>query len=248
MCVSYPATLRLMDKVSTMHSAPLKQWIGDKEVVFKFWGDNVDKKRKVRDFRIDNQGEMLHMFSILVGRSRMPAPQFPHVGQLSKVTEVPSEFFLPSKDDVSKIKANLVILVSRVLTQYVADLVPLAKVVPKHILHNYSKETSQKSDVYILDVLMKNEVVQKDMIDIMMTLQNYLGSEHDSTHKIASGGDHVTCERQIGSQRHLMCGNTLWERLELLEPVVEDWHCLQCLLTVSALYTYMYMYTFSTVY
>ena len=50
---------------------------------------------------------------------------------------------------------------------------------------------------------------------------------------VVSGGDHLTCERQIGSQRHLMCGNTRRDRLELLEPVVEDWHALVCLLNVS---------------
>ena len=177
-CVSYPATLKLMDKVSKMHSVPLKKWIED-GVVFKFWGDNVDKTRKVRDLRSDNQGKVLHMFSMLVGRSHTPAPQFSHVGQLSKVTEVPSELFLPTCDDVNKVKANLVILISRVLTQYVAELAPLSKVVPKHILHKYSKEMSQKSDVFILDVLMKNEVVHKDMIDIMMALQNYLGDGYN---------------------------------------------------------------------
>ena len=57
-CVSYPATLKLMDKVSKMHSVPLKKWIED-GVVFKFWGDNVDKTRKVHDLRSDNQGKML---------------------------------------------------------------------------------------------------------------------------------------------------------------------------------------------
>ena len=43
----------------------------------------------------------------------------------------------------------------------------------------------------------------------------------------------VTCERQIGSQKHMMCGNTARERLQVLEPVVEDWHCLVSLLGVS---------------
>lgn len=145
-CVSYPATLSLMDEVSTMHTIPLKQWIADGDV-FKFWGDNVDKKRKVRDVRSDHQGEMVHMFSLLVGKSRTPAPWLTHSGQLSKIPRLSSSMFLPTCDDVDKVKSNLLILVSRVFTQYISGLAPLSKSIPKHIEHRYTTEMSRKSDV-----------------------------------------------------------------------------------------------------
>ena len=76
-CMSYPATLSLMDEVSNMHTVPLRQWITDGEV-FKFWGDNVDKKQKVRDVQSDHQSQMVHMFSILVGKSHTPATSLSH--------------------------------------------------------------------------------------------------------------------------------------------------------------------------
>lgn len=215
-----------------MHTIPLQEWIEDGEV-FKFWGDNVDKKQNVRDLRSDHQGEMIHMFSLLVGLSRTPAPHLPHTGYVSKVSEVPSELFLPTYEDVSKVKSNLVILVSRVLTQYISGLIPLRKAIPNHILHMYSKEMSKKSEVVVLDVLMKNETKHSDMIDIMSALHEYLGRAYNQDRRILNGGDQVTCERQVGSQRHMMCGNTRRERLEVLEPVAEDWHCLVCLLGVS---------------
>lgn len=47
-CMSYTATLNLLNEVSKLHTTPLKQWIAD-DVLFKFWGDNVDKKKGVRD-------------------------------------------------------------------------------------------------------------------------------------------------------------------------------------------------------
>ena len=71
------------------------------------------------------------------------------------------------------------------------------------------------------------------MIDIMSALHEYLGRAYNQDRRTLSGGDQVTCERQVGSQRHMMCGNTRRERLEVLEPVAEDWHCLVCLLGVS---------------
>ena len=91
---------------------------------------------------------------------------------------------------------------------------------------------AEKSEVAVLDVLMKNEVKHKDMVDIMTVTQDYLGDDYPQERRVLSGGDHLTCERQIGAQRHMMDGNTLRERLELLEPVVEDWHCQLCIVTV----------------
>ena len=72
-----------------------------------------------------------------------------------------------------------------------------------------------------------------DMVDIIRSMQGYLGDGYPSHHCIASGGDHLTCERQIGAQRHLMDGDSPAQRLQLLEPHAEDWHCLLCILSVS---------------
>ena len=63
-----------------MHTIPLAKWIADGAVI-KFWGDNVDKNQKARDVRSDHQGEMVHMFSVLAGKSRTPASQLSHDGQ-----------------------------------------------------------------------------------------------------------------------------------------------------------------------
>ena len=115
MCVTYPATLRLMESVSELHTIPIQKWINE-GAPFKFWGDNVDKKRCVRDLRTDHQGEMLHMFSLLVGRSRTPCPELPFTGQVSKLTEVPADYFLPLQSDIVAVKNNMVTLIGRILT------------------------------------------------------------------------------------------------------------------------------------
>ena len=117
MCVSYQATLHLMDELSKLHVFPLKKWIENGSVI-KYIGDNLDKQKRVRDYRSDHQGDLLHMYSLCVCRSRTPAPELAHTGQISKLTEIPNEVFLPQSKDVRAIKGNLVILVSRILVQY----------------------------------------------------------------------------------------------------------------------------------
>ena len=84
---------------------------------------------------------------------------------------------------------------------------------------------SWKSEEVVLDILMKNEAKHGDMLDIMKTLQGYLG-------KIIQISTQMTCERQAAAQRYMMDGNTEQERLEHLTPVAEDWHCLVAFLGV----------------
>lgn len=221
-----------MDKVSSLNTVPVEKWVREGEVI-KFWGDNVDKKQVVRDMRSDHKSEVLHMFSMLAGLSRTPAPQLSHMGQVAQLKDVKTESFLPSVDDARKTKSNLIILVSRILTEYIDSMAPLGKSIPKHIEHRYSKEMAKKSEVVVLDVQMKNEACHRDMIEIMRSYQNYIQVERIKMQKVPCGGDQLTCERQVGSKRHMMCGNTGIEQLEYLEPVTEDWHGLVCMLKVS---------------
>ena len=229
--MSYTGTLNLLDEVSKLHTLPLTKWIAE-DVLFKFWGDNVDKQRGVRDIRSDHHGSLLHMYSILAGRSRTPSQHLSRTGCVCPLSQLSANTFLPSSEDLGSVKKNLIILVSRIITQYIGGLSVLAKAVPQHIQHPFSKEMGMKSEVIVLDVLMKNESKRGDIIDIMHCMQNYLGEEYPSERRVLSGGDQLTCERQVGAQRHTMDGDTVRDRLGLLEPVTEDWHCLVCLLSV----------------
>ncbi len=108
-----------------------------------------------------------------------------------------------------------------------------------HISHKYSQQMACKSDSVVLDVLPMNEAKHSDMLDIMKTLQGYLGDEFPATSRVLSGGDRLISERQSCARRHMMDGDTPRDRLALLEPVCEDWHALMCFLCVSFLnYTY----------
>ena len=62
------------------------------------------------------------------------------------------------------------------------------------------------------------------MLDIMKTMHGYLGQDYHTERQVLSGGDPLTCKRQRASQRHVMCWNTSRGKLQILEPVLEDWH------------------------
>ena len=219
-----------MGEFSKLYTDPIKDWIKE-GITFKFIGDNLDKKRRVRDIRSDHQGQLLHMYSILVARTRVPT-SLSRSGEVAPIMSIPTSLFLPNMQDLEKVENNLVVLVSRIITAHIKCLQPLAKYVPEHIKHKYSDAMAEKSDVVVLDVLMKNEAYGPDMIDIMRSLQDYLGKEFPTSQKVASGGDQLTCERQAAAQRHMMHEDNPADRLQLLEPQIEDWHGLVCFMTV----------------
>ena len=63
-----------------------------------------------------------------------------------------------------------------------------------------------KSEVFFVDVLIKNEEVHADMVDIMEYMQDCLGEF--STCKMLLGGDQLTCEWQANAQQHQMDGDS----------------------------------------
>ena len=232
--LSYTGTLNAVGAISKLHQVPIRRWILE-DTPFKFVGDNVDKKRGVRDLRSDHHGEMMHMFSVLAVRSRVSSSGLSKLSRIDDLNLLQPSFFMPSKVDIAHIQRNLVILVSRILCKYIKALAPLSNIPPEHILHKYSKQMAQKSEAHVIDVLMKNEAKGADMLDIMESLQSYLkvGAEFPESLKVLSGGDQLTCERETGAQRHVMDGDTPHDRLQLLEPQCEDWHTLMCFLGVS---------------
>lgn len=185
-CTSYVSTLRLVDSISKLHTQPLTRWIAE-DVIFKYWGDNVDKKKGVRDVRSDHQAELLHMYSILAGRSRTPGTDLSSSGCVASLLSIPAQDLLPNANDIQAVHSNLITLVSRILIRHIDDLRPFSKVVAKHILHTYSSEMAKKPNVVVLDVLMKNEAKHSDMIDIMSARHKYLGPDYPSERKILSG-------------------------------------------------------------
>ena len=181
-CLSYNGMLNLLSEVSRLHQIPIQGWISSGQH-FKFVGDNVDKQIKVRDLRSDHYGKLYHMYSILAIRNRVDNTQMACTGCTGDISKMSLEEFLPSNADVNAIRANLVILVARILVTHIPALGFLSRMVPMHILHRYSNEMATKSEVALVDVLMENKASHAG---------SYLGSNYKSECRVLSGGDQLT--------------------------------------------------------
>ena len=234
MSLSYTGTLKVVQHLSELQKIPLTDWLKEGAPV-KYISDNVNKQKKVRDIRSDHQCKM-HMYSILVTKGRVSLPEndveTTSPCQLDKLKSISPATFLPSKEHVLALRGSLKVLVARILCKYITCLASLSKQVPQHVSHENMESMALKSEVFFVDVLMKNEAVHADMVDIMEYMQDRLGEEF-STCKVLSGGDQLTCERQANAQRHRMDGDSTRDRLQLLEPMCEDWHALMCFMKVK---------------
>ena len=87
------------------------------------------------------------MYSILAGCSRTPSNDLPDTGQVAQLSSIQYKSFLPSQSEVNSVKKNMSVIVCYILTEYIQDLSPLAKAVPKYIHHRCSKQMAQKSEM-----------------------------------------------------------------------------------------------------
>ena len=111
--------------------------------------------------------------------------------------QLPAHSFFPTSQNIVAVQRNLVVLDSRIITEYINGLSVFSKAVPQHIQHRYSKGMGTKLEVIVLDVLMMNEASRSDMIDIKHCMQNYLGDDYPSERRVLSGGEQLTCERKL---------------------------------------------------
>ena len=112
---------------------------------FKMVIDNIDKTVKRRDQTIDAQTTSLHYVQVYSVKDRVD------YSNLSTSRPSPCESLytiIPTSSDYQTLKDNFSLLVARVLVEYIpyfsGDFKGLAA---RHILHEYSQEMANKSDV-----------------------------------------------------------------------------------------------------
>ena len=77
----------------------------------KFVGDNVDKNIRPSFFRCENTGESLHYFHSYAVFGRIPISSLSDVPPTK--TRVEPSIFLPTEEDISFVKDEMAILISR---------------------------------------------------------------------------------------------------------------------------------------
>lgn len=121
--------------------------------VYIIVGDNIDKRIVPRNMRLDHQVQSLHYFHAYVCLNRIETLHLDDTHPIGNIDHLSLSTFLLSPDDCSTLKNNYAIIVSRVIVQHLAFLVPFKDCVPKHIQHLYTDIMMQKSKVVSIVII-----------------------------------------------------------------------------------------------
>lgn len=114
---------------------------------YKLVGDNLDKYVKPREMRSDVQSRMLNYFNVIAVRNRVDGSQLDDRPSIPDPSSIDVESMLPKANDENAIHVNFSILIARVLKKHMPYMTKFGSGLEKHILHEYSVELSQESEV-----------------------------------------------------------------------------------------------------
>ena len=144
--VSAPLQSDVTNATNTNASAPLQTSGGDAShnAGYKMVFDNVDTNVKPRYMSMDHQTQSLHYVQAYAVKDRISFSLFD-----DKVpTCVNAYDVIPNESDYQSLKSNFVVLVSRIIVEYMPFFNTDYKGIPQqHIPHKYTKQMSSKSEV-----------------------------------------------------------------------------------------------------
>ena len=108
-------------------------------------GDNIDKRVNPREMRIDRQVQSLHYFHTYAAKNRCESIHSQDTNPIRDISKLSLSAFLLTPSECMDIRNNYVVLVSRIIVEYLPAFNKFKQCVPKHVLHSYSDVMSGKS-------------------------------------------------------------------------------------------------------
>lgn len=137
--------------------------------------DNLNCKTTVRNMRIDHRNKQHNSFASIIVFERVDFRHLDNVKPLGDIHTFANENYLLSPEEVKKLNSDFKVLVGRVFLEFFNQplFAVVKKLVPQHIVHQYTKEMSSKSEVFPLPIQLnfKDEKKYSDVVDILANLE-----------------------------------------------------------------------------
>ncbi|XP_021373030.1 uncharacterized protein LOC110463019 isoform X2 [Mizuhopecten yessoensis] len=179
-------------------------------------GDNVDISRSPSKMTKDKRRQSWHWFLLVGVEKRVLNPDLADIAPTADISLLENSKFIPSLEECHSLEERFIFHIMRVLVKYVNCLKKYECCVPKYLQHPFLKETSQKSDFAILDLLDKSENKTEDMISILENIHDrYIphDAENSVIKKKVFGGDVLTNERAYWAQLAMLNSQSDFEKL-----------------------------------
>jgi hypothetical protein len=120
-----------------------------------FVGDNVDMRVHVRHHRLDHKDNDVHMFQMAAYKNRVPGNHLDPRHAQADITRAPFSLVVPSENEHELMRNNIA---NHVALNWIKYLLPFKGIEqPSHADHQYTKETTRKTERISLGILEKCE-------------------------------------------------------------------------------------------
>ncbi|XP_053386739.1 uncharacterized protein LOC128550851 isoform X2 [Mercenaria mercenaria] len=203
----------------------------------KITGDNLDIYIKTGHRSLDRSNKDLHLFASNIIFSRIAKPGIYSTSvRHTPLERIRPEMFFPTGHHRQTLVNSYCVILGRILVT-LKEFSWLGPVLPAHIYHPFQVHMSQKSSVYQLPIIMKNEAKHEDCVDILDTYETILSdiyvkafgsTELLNKFQVPVGGDQLTRVRLEEAKNLRTLATTPRKRFEDLQPfVIELWHTKQ---------------------
>ena len=144
---------------------------------FKNVIDNLDTNHRVSDMNENHQNISTHHTAKLAVFNRVKAPEeLSGSHPKSTLEELDDSIFICTPAEHVKQRLNYIVIVSRILTEFVKCMKPFESEVIQHIRHQYSKEMRKKSENVSFNTK-SNKKYKNELVNSLLPLKCIIGYE-----------------------------------------------------------------------
>ncbi|XP_072037402.1 uncharacterized protein [Amphiura filiformis] len=219
---------QIASKALSVRAPALKQQLDDHNSTrhpgFRLVGDNVDLKVKPRYMSTDKQNVDHHHFQHIAVKNRISGMHLPDDEPIGTPESTPLTELQPNASDNKALHYEWSILIGQIISSHCPHLSWMKNCLPS-LTHKHMDSMKKKSEVVNLGVIMQNENT-KEGIAVIVKDQNGYIPEDGQGNPITTplGGDQLTIERSDHAIEDQRDAFSPMERLEGLQPVIEDFH------------------------
>jgi hypothetical protein len=204
----------IQEKVVSSLKEKMKQAKENPCIPIEVLGDNLDILVSPANMTLDRQRKSWHWFLLLATQKRITDKDLPTDKPVADVETISGCEFLPSKEEINDFQKNVQYHVAKILTDFIDELKPFKRLLPKYIWHPHIEKTSHKSVFINCDLIDESENSSDGMIRIMQRVHSLaVPYVEENIEKVVLGGDVLTNERAMSAQQAMRNNESSYEKL-----------------------------------
>ena len=165
--VSYQTFLRAREEMG-------RHW--EKEILaeiesgcnFYFIGDNIDGTIHPREVDLNIRDHQFHWFTLSLVSFRVDDPSLSSDLPQMPIADLPESAFFQSPSEISMEKESIKHMIAKTLCDYLPNFKHAFKaVIPERLMHSKTAEMDQKSNIFPLPIIFKDEKENSQCVEIL---------------------------------------------------------------------------------